>query len=144
MPTFVAQQARNLAFGLEDREAPVRFLILDRDSKFTRSFDEVFVTEGARVVLTPIGSPKANAFAERWVKTVGSECLDLTLVLGRRHLDRILHEYVDHYNRERPHRGLDLRAPDGPLPPEPRQRVTDVHRRDVLGGLIHEYWAVAA
>jgi len=141
---FVAQQARNLAFGLEDRQAPLRFLIRDRDCKFTRAFDEVFATEGARVIMTPLRSPKANAFAERWVKTVRSECLDWTLILGRRHLDWVLRTYVEHYNRERPHRGLGLRTPDGSLPLEARRGVANVQRRDVLGGLIHEYCAVAA
>lgn len=122
----------------------VAFLIRDRDSKYTRAFDEVFISEGARVINTPVRAPKANAFAERFVRTVRHEVLDLTLVLGRRHLDRILRRYAEHYNAQRPHRGLDLRTPAGaserPISPDaPR-----VRRIDILGGLIHEYEPVAA
>jgi putative transposase len=92
------------------------------------------------VILTPFRAPRANAFAERWVRTVRSECLDWTLVIGRRHLDRVLRIYVDHYNRARPHRGLELATPQPRQPPEGGgERSTQVRRRDVLGGLIHEY-----
>ena len=142
--TFVTQQARNLAFDPDDARAPVRFLLRDRDQKFSRSFDEVFKTEGAKVILTPVRSPKGNAFAERWVRTVRAELLDWTLVLGRRHLDRLLDTYVEHYNAHRPHRGLDLTAPDAPFLHPSAARTEDVHRRDVLGGLVHEYHAAAA
>jgi hypothetical protein len=106
--------------------------------------DEVFKTEGAKVILTPVRSPKANAFAERWVRTVRAELLDWTLVLGRRHLNRLLDTYVCHYNSHRPHRGLDLTAPNAPLLHPSAARTEDVRRRDVLSGLIHEYHAVAA
>lgn len=140
---WVTQQARNHSFDLSERGAPVRFLVRDRDSKFTRSFDEVFATEGARVILTPVRAPKANAFAERWVETVRAECLDWTIVLGRRHLVRLLNTYLRHYNAHRPHRGLGLAAPSAPqnqpLAASPRK----VRRRDLLGGLIHEYEAAA-
>ncbi len=139
---FLTQQARNLTFDLDDATAQVRYLVRDRDQKFTRPFDEVFKTEGARVILTPVRSPKANAFAKRWVRTVRAELLDWTLVLGRRHLDRLLDAYVEHYNAHRPHRGLDLASPNAPfLHPSAAQ---DVRRRDVLSGLIHEYHAAAA
>ncbi|MGH2652999.1 MAG: integrase core domain-containing protein [Actinomycetota bacterium] len=141
---FVTQQARNLAFDLDDRDTPVRFLVRDRDSKYTRSFDEVFSTEGALVILTPIRSPKANAFAERWVRTVRRELLDWTLILGRRHLDRLLDTYVEHYNAHRPHRGLDLAQPDAPQLGAPPARLNQIRRREVLDGLIHEYYTVAA
>jgi putative transposase len=139
---FVAQQARNLSMDGETEW--VAFLIRDRDSKYTRAFDEVFISEGARVIKTPVRAPKANAFAERFVRTVRHEVLDLTLVLGRRHLDRVLRRYAEHYNAQRPHRGLDLRAPAGaserPISPDtPR-----VRRIDIFGGLIHEYEPVAA
>lgn len=139
---FVAQQARNLS--MDGELEGVAFLIRDRDSKYTRAFDEVFISEGARVINTPVRAPKANAFAERFVRTVRHEVLDLTLVLGRRHLDRILRRYAEHYNAQRPHRGLDLRTPAGaserPISPDaPR-----VRRIDILGGLIHEYEPVAA
>src|SRR5207244_9119422 len=86
--------------------------IHDRDTKFSAAFDEVFRTEGIRVIHTPVRAPNANAHAERFVRTLREECLDWLLVGGRRQLDRILREYVDHYNRERPHRALELRAPD--------------------------------
>ena len=79
----------------------VAFLIRDRDSKYTQAFDEVFISERARVIKTPVRAPKANAFAERFVRTVRHEVLDLTLVLGRRHLDRILRRYAEHYNAQR-------------------------------------------
>jgi hypothetical protein len=88
----------------------VAFLIRDRDSKYTRAFDEVFISEGVRVIKAPVRAPKGNAFAERFVRTVRHEVLDLTLVLGRGPLDRILRRYAEHYNAQRPHRGLDLRS----------------------------------
>ncbi|MBA2265853.1 MAG: transposase, partial [Chloroflexi bacterium] len=116
----------------------------DRDTKFSRSFDEVVRSEGARVILTPIRAPNANAYAERVIETIRAECLDWTLILGRRHLDRTLRTYAEHYNRRRPHRGLalaiPLAEPQDRMPVSPR----DVRRRDLLGGLIHEYHGVAA
>jgi hypothetical protein len=109
-------------------------------SKYPQSFDAVFTADRIRVVLTPFRAPQANAFAERWVRTVRRECLDWTLVFGRRHLQLVLREYVVHYNARRPHRGLDLRAPDAPSdPPTPASTPRGVRRRDILGGLIHEY-----
>ena len=141
---WVTQQARNLCFDLDERETPVRILIRDRDSKFAGSFDEIFATEGAQVILTPIRSPKANAFAERFVETVRHECLDWILVLGRGHLDRILRTYAAHYNTARPHRGIELRVPESAWPVDPVARAPGIRRRDLLGGLIHEYEAVAA
>jgi putative transposase len=138
---FCAQQARNLAMadGLEH----VRFLIRDRDSKYIRAFDTVFASEGVRVIKTPVRAPKANAYAERVVRTIRHEVLDWTLVLGRRDLDRILRSYERHYNAERPHRGLDLAVPDGPAQPRTGLPAL-IERTDILGGLIHEYHAVAA
>jgi transposase InsO family protein len=124
----------------------IRFLLRDHDAKFTRGFDEVFGSEGAEVLRTPIRAPKANAYAERWVQTVRAECLDWTLVLGRRHLLRLLRAYVRHYNQQRPHRSLVLAVPE----PEAREQRSpqvnprEVRRRDVLGGLIHEYHEAAA
>jgi len=85
------------SFVFSERDLPLRFLIRNRDAQFTRSFDEIFATEGAEVILTPVRAPKANAFAERWVETVRTECLDWTLVLGRGHLERLLRDYVHHY-----------------------------------------------
>ena len=98
--------------NLNDQDLAARFLLRDHDAKFTRSFDEVFCSEGAEVLRTPIRAPKANAYAERWVQTARAECLDWTLVLGRRHLLRLLRAYVRHYNQQRPHRGLALAVPE--------------------------------
>ena len=141
---WVTQQARNLAMALDDRSLASRFLIRDRDSKYSRSFDAVLRSEGMRVIRTPFRAPNANAHAERVIETIRAECLDWTLTLGRRHLDRTLRTYAEHYNRGRPHRALDLSSPlltgGEPIPVHPR----DVRRRDLLGGLIHEYYAVAA
>jgi putative transposase len=137
----VTQHARNVAVvGHLDA---VRFLIRDRDAKFSGPFDEVFRTEGVRVIRTPVRAPRANAVAERWVETVRAECLDLTLIASRRHLARVLEDYVGHYNEERPHRALELATPAGqPVPPRsPPPR--DIRRR-VVGGLIHEYYVDAA
>ena len=108
---WVTQQARNLS--IEERLVGVRFLLRDRDAKFSGPFDEVFRTEGAGIVRTPIRAPRANAFAERFVRTVRRECLDHVLVYGRRHLERVLRAYVSHYIEERPHRGLGLTVPAG-------------------------------
>src|SRR5680860_1428720 len=137
---WVTQQARNLA--IEDRLAKAQFLIRDRDAKYSRAFDEVFHSEGVRVIRSPIQSPRANAFAERFVRTARRECLDHVLVLGEGHLRRILREYVSHYNQERPHRGLSLQTP------EPRPILNcaagEIVRVDRLGGLVHEYRRLAA
>ena len=132
------QQARNLA--IEERLSGVRFLVRDRDAKFPGPFDAVLRGEGVRVIRTPIRSPRANAFAERFVRTVRRECLDHLLIYGRRHLERVLQTYVAHYLQERPHRGLRLAVPAGTRAPEARVTTrTTVERMDVLGGLIHEY-----
>ncbi len=137
--SFVTQQARNLAMSLADEGTQIGFLIRDRDAKFSRSFDDVFHSEGIRVIRTPIRAPNANAFAERWVQTARAECLDWLLILGPRHLDRILRIYVQHYNRRRPHRGLELQVPESLAPVEEADGMPDVERRDLLGGLVHEY-----
>jgi putative transposase len=138
---WVTQQARNLAIA-RDAGAP-RFVIRDRDAKFTGPFDQVLRTGGTRIVRTPVRAPRANAYAERWVRTVRSECLDWLLIANRRHLGRILRVYVEHYNHQRPHRGLELRPPLGSSPPPAGRPSGDVYRRDVLGGLIHEYQRAA-
>jgi putative transposase len=138
---WVAQQARNL--GLEFAEQRLRLLIRDRDSKYSGPFDEVFRGEGTRIVKTPVRAPKANAIAERFVRTVRGECLDWLLILNRRHLERVLRVYVDHYNRERPHRALEHRVPESDERRE-RSPAGEIRRRDRLGGLIHEYYRAAA
>ncbi len=133
----------HLGGGGRDRRHPQR-LTSDRNAKFTGPFDEVFRSEGARVIRTPLRAPRANAYAERRVRTVRAECLDWLLIMNRRHLERVLRVYVEHYNRQRPHRGLDLRAPEPQSAPAARSGATlAVRRRDVLGGLIHEYEAAA-
>jgi putative transposase len=136
---WVAQQARNLMMEMADRTGAVKFLIRDRDTKFTRVFDAVFVSEGIRVLLTPPRAPRANAVAERWVGTLRRELLDRTLIVNERQLYHALSEYVDHYNTHRPHRSLGQAAPLGALPNPADQDSIHVLRRDRLGGLIHEY-----
>ena len=144
--TWVTQQARQLAWTLVERAIPARFLVRDGDAKFTVGFDIVFRSEGVRIIRTPIRAPRANAFAERFVGTVRRECLDRILIFGRRQLDSVLIEFVDHYNTHRPHRSLGQASPLAPVPtslpnfhPDPAR----VRRRDRLGGLIHEYQLVA-
>jgi putative transposase len=113
----VTQQARNLLMELEDEGIRPRFLIRDRDRKFCRDFDEVFHSEGIRVIRAPLCAPQARAHAERWVGSLRRECLDRLLILGRRHLRHIVTTYTGHYNEHRPHRALEQRSPLGPLPP---------------------------
>ncbi len=141
---WVTQQARNATMDLGDRQVAARFLLRDHDAKFTGAFDQVFHAEGAAVICMPIRAPRANADAERWVQTVRRECLDWTLVLGRRHLQRLLRVYVRHYNEQRPHRSLALAVPEAGERESSQVNPREVRRRDVLGGLIHEYHQVAA
>jgi putative transposase len=139
---WVTQQARQLASKRQEQRLPFRFLIRDRDSKFTRDFDAVFASEGIKIIKTPVRSPKANAIAERFVRTVRAECLDWLLIMNRCHLERVLRVFVDHYNTHRPHRSLKLAPPElseqkaHAVRPSP---TATVERRDRLGGLIHEY-----
>jgi putative transposase len=140
--TWVTQQARQFTWRPQEQASRFRFLIRDRDSKFTRSFDAVFATEGIKVVKTPVRAPKANATAERFVRTARRECLDWLLIVNRRHLERVLRVFVDHYNVHRPHRSLDLTPPVAIGRDEwivSRSPSAEVKRRDRLGGLIHEY-----
>jgi putative transposase len=138
---WVTQQARQFAWTLQERTGSLRFLIRDRDSKFTRDFDAVFASEGIQIIKTPVRAPKANAIAERFVRTARAECLDWLLIVNRRHLERVLRVFVGHYNSHRPHRSLNLK------PPNPAARTlcalhpptASIERQDRLGGLIHEY-----
>jgi len=148
--SWVVQRAREFSMemdGAEDATAR-RFLLRDRDTKFTRVFDDVFAADGTQVITTPVQAPNANAFAERWVRTVRQECLDWVLIWGRRHLERVLDEYVWHYNNERPHRGVELRPPSsigtGSALSPVVAVAAGVRRRDRLGGLVHEYYQAAA
>ncbi|HEY6622756.1 MAG TPA: integrase core domain-containing protein [Acidimicrobiales bacterium] len=143
---WVTQQARNLSMELADEARTLKFLIRDRDTKFTASFDAVFTADGVRIVQTPVRAPRANAICERVIGTLRRECLDRVLILGRRHLEAVLSEYVAHYNSHRPHRSLNQRSPSA-LDTTPAH-IGDVdlarlRRTDHLGGLIHEYRMVA-
>jgi hypothetical protein len=140
---WVTQHARNLLMNLDDHADSFRFLIRDRDAKFTGAFDAVLTAAGIRTIRTPVQAPRANAIAERWISSARRECLDRMLITGERHLRLVLDEYTDHYNSHRPHRALQQGPPGGrPNPPAPGANVR-VLRRDRLGGLIHEYSQVA-
>jgi len=139
---WTAQQARNLIMDLGERAAQFRFLIRDRDSKFTAIFDGALTGNGARIIKTPVRSPRANCFAERYVGTLRRECLDHLLIHGERHLRRILTEYVRHYNEHRPHQSREQRPPLH----EPGQAIdvtARITRRQVVHGLINEYCRAA-
>ncbi len=145
---WATQQARNVAGDIADTEIDVRFLVRDRDTKYVASFDEVFRSEGAQILRTPFRTPNANAYAERFVRTIRSECLDHLLVVNQRHLERILRSYARHYNGHRPHQGIsqEIPAPHSHPPslvaahsPSAQENLRRIRRRDRLGGLIHEY-----
>jgi transposase InsO family protein len=140
---WVTQQARNLLMGLNDRVGRFRFLVRDRDTKFTAAFGAVFAAEGIEVLRTPVRAPRANAYAERWVGTVRREVLDRMLILGCWQLRSVLAEYADHYNVHRLHRALGQAPPLGPAEPPVVLPSARVVRRDRLGGVIHEYAQVA-
>ena len=130
-----------MTWALQDRELPMRYLIHDHDTKFTEAFDTVFKAEGVDLVDIPYQAPNANAFAERWVRTVREECLDKVIILNERHLRRVLTEYVEYYNARRPHQGLEQDSPTGMLRTSQQGRV---RYRKVLGGIIRDYYREAA
>lgn len=139
---WATQVARSFAADFEEAGRRFRFLVRDRGTKFTSTFDAVFASIGVEAIKTPVRSPRANAFAERWVRTVRQDCLDHLLIFGRRHLESVLAEYVDHYNRARPHRGLELEPPKGATTDASAGAGAEtrlIRRRDILSGLIHEY-----
>ena len=136
-------QARNLLMAVDDRVGRFRFLVRDRDTKFTAAFDAVFAAEAIKVLITPVRAPQANAYAERWVATVRRELLDRMLIVGGRQLQAALAEYVDHDNGHRPHRALGQAPPLEPGVPVVLAPPARIVRRDRLGGLIHEYAQVA-
>ena len=140
---WVTQQARNLLMNLEGRADSLKFLIRDRDAKFTAGFDAVFTAIGVRIIQTPVRAPRANAIAERWIGSTRRECLDRMLITGERHLRLVLDEYADHYNVYRPHRALQQKPPAGRAHPPVKVTGIRVMRRDRLGGLIREYAQVA-
>jgi transposase InsO family protein len=139
---WVIQQARNLLMDLGGDAERIRFLIRDRDAKFTAAFDAVFAGADIRIIRTPVRAPRANAIAERWIGTLRRECLDQLLIAGQRHLAAVLREFVEHYNMHRPHRSLQQNPPTRRTPP-PSAAIVRPLRRDRLGGLIHEYVQVA-
>ena len=139
---WLTQQARNLTMDLDDAGQRFRFLIRDRDAKFTAAFDAVFTAINVRIIRTPVRAPRANAIAERFVGTIRRELLDRILIVNQRHAALVLREYELHYNDHRPHR-TGQAAPLRPLPDHARTGINDVCRRDRLGGLLHEYEQVA-
>ena len=140
---WVAQQARILLMDLEHHADGLKFLIRNRDAKFTTVFDGVFTATGVRIIKTPVRAPRANAIAERWVGSARRECLDQMLIADERHLWLVLGEYTDHYNGHRPHRSLQQDPPAGRLHPPVEMSNMRVLRRDRLGGFIREYTQVA-
>jgi transposase InsO family protein len=145
--SWIAQRAREASVGLAEDGYKAKFLIRHRDTEFTAAFDAVFEADGVTILRTPVQAPNASAFAERWVRTAREDCLDWLLITGPRHLERVLTEYIHHYNFERPHRGLLLETPvpiDRAPSPDETDRPRTIRRRDHLGGLVHEYYADAA
>ena len=142
---WLAQQARNLIWRLEEEGIQLSVVIHDRDKKFARGADMILRSVGARVVLTPLRAPTANAHAERWIGSCRRECMDWLLVVNRQHLEAILREYCAHYNHERPHRSRGLRPPADRGDPK-GANGSEVRRRTRLGGLLSDYYcgAVAA
>jgi putative transposase len=142
------QQARNPLMDLDDRNRQLRFLIHDRDAKFPRAFDALLANDAVKVIRTPVRAPNANAHMKRWLGSVRRECLDRLLIFGRHQLEHVLRVYVRHHNRQRPHRPLDLRPPDSRTRSADRAntplQALHIVRRDLLGGLIHEYERTAA
>jgi transposase InsO family protein len=144
---WTVQQARNLALALGERFEDIRFLLRDRGSNFTASFDAVFQATGARILRSAVRVPRMNAICERMVATLRREFLDRVLILGERHLHAVLAEYQAHYNTARPHQGIAQRIPDNE-PDAPCATVTGINtqqirRKPVLGGLINEYTRAA-
>lgn len=130
-----------MTWELENRDPAMRYLIHDHDTKFTHSFDTVFEAAGIEIVNIPYQAPNANAIAERWVRSVREECLERLIVLNERHFRRVLQEYVEYYNERRPHQGL---AQDSPCGLAPVSQEGPIRHRNVLGGIIRDYYRKAA
>jgi len=133
---WVTQQARNLLLVLGERERRLRLVLHDRDTTFTRSFDDMFCAEDAEMLVTPVQAPNANAHAERWIRTARAECLDWLLIVGRGHLEQVLRVYVQHYNAHRAHRALGLQPPDPAvgLTLTGKDQPDRIYRRDLKPG----------
>lgn len=138
--TWVTQQARQFVWSIEQRTPPLRFIIHDRDSKFTDSFDAVFASEHIKIIRTPVRAPNANTYAERWVRSVREECLDKLLIWNETHLWHVMRDYVDYYNQSRPHQGIGQQTPVPQLKQKP---VGAIRCRSVLG-IINDYYRDAA
>ena len=140
---WTVQQARDVLMDSGERTDGLKFLIRDRDAKYTDAFDAVFTAADIRIITTPVQAPRANTICERWTASARRECTDRILLIGRRHLHHVLSQYVDHYNSHRPHRALGQRPPDGRISIVSADDNIRVRRRDRLGGLLHEYSQVA-
>ena len=138
---WVTQQARQLSWTFEDRVPTFRYLLHNHDAKFTTSFDQVFAAQNLEVIRTPIRAPNANAYAERWVRSVRQECLDQLIIVNERHLNSVLREYVHYYNTARPHQGIGQQCPEGQFETANTGRI---NCHIVLGGLINNYYREAA
>ena len=137
---WVSQQARQLVWTLQARNRIITHLIRDNDGKYSATFDAVFASEGIEIVRTPFRAPRANAYAERWVRSVREECLDQLLILDQTHLKYVLREYEAYFNTARPHQGLGQKIPDLPVEASTTGRIK---RRDRLGGVLHDYYRAA-
>jgi hypothetical protein len=138
---WITQQARQVMWALDEREPSIHFLIRDNDKKFSHAFDTVFRSAGLHVIPIPHHAPNANAFAERWIRSVREECLDKVLIINETHLRRVMREYVTFFNTARPHQGIDQQIP---VPPASRATSGPVRCRQVLGGILHDYYRDAA
>ena len=138
---WTTQAARNLFLRHGERLTACRALVRDRGSQFTAAFDETFRSEGIKILKTPVRTPVANAFAERWIGTLRRELLDRTLIWNQAHLERLIVDYINHYNEHRPHRSLDQHPPSHieVTPIRPASDHAQVHRTSRCDGLIHEY-----
>jgi hypothetical protein len=140
---WLTQLARNLTMNLAEAGQQFRFLIRDRDAKFTAAFDVVFTATDIQIIRTPVRAPRANAIAERFIGTIRRELLDRILIINQRHATTALREFEQHFNHHRPHRSLGQATPLRPLPHRTRTEIDNIRRRDRLGGLLHEYQQVA-
>jgi len=138
---WVTQQARQIMWELSDRQPAIRFLIRDRDLKFTTAFDTVFRSAGITVIRTPVRAPNANAYTERWIRSARQECLDKLLIINENHLRRVMREYIAYHNTARPHQGLEQRIP---IPRSISEATGPVRYRKVLGGILHDYYREVA